>query len=172
MIANPTGLGPVQLLVIAFEHGKFERRILAELRRLREHDVVRLLDLLFVVKDEDGEVAELAVNDLTAEETAQFGTLVGALIGFGTGADGGAVDGARAGVVSAASQNGSLLDPAEIWFLADAIPRGTSAAVVLLEHRWALPLRAAIEAAGGHDLVDTWVHPEDLVAIGARRGLR
>jgi hypothetical protein len=42
------------------------------------------------------------------------------------------------------------------------IPAGLAAAVVLLEHRWAIPLRDAVEAADGHDLVDTWVHPLDL----------
>ena len=40
--------GPVQMLVIGFEDGKFSGEILAELRRLREHDIVRLVDLLFV----------------------------------------------------------------------------------------------------------------------------
>ena len=40
-------------------------------------------------------------------------------------------------------------------------------AAALLEHRWAVPLRDTIEAADGHDLVDLWVHPEDLAAIGA-----
>jgi uncharacterized membrane protein len=169
VVARPTDLGPVQLLVIAFDGGTFDGKILEELRRLREHEVVRLVDLLFVARDEDGEVVELEVNDLSAEETAGYGALVGALIGFGDGGDGGAVDGARAGAVAAA-QNGSLLGPAEVWFLADAIPPGSAAAVVLLEHRWAEPLRAAIEAANGHDLIDTWVHREDLAAIGAARG--
>ena len=39
-----------------------------------------------------------------------------------------------------------------------------AAVVVLLEHLWAIPLRDAVEAADGHDLVDTWVHPRDLGA--------
>jgi uncharacterized membrane protein len=166
--AQPNALGPVQLLVIAFEDGEFEGKILEELRRLREHDIVRLIDLLFVAKDEDGVVVELEVGDLSTEESAEYGALVGALLGFGAGDDGDAVDRAQA-TAAAAAQNGSLLDPAEVWFLADAIPPGTAAAVALLEHRWATPLRDAIEAANGHDLIDTWVHPEDLVAIGARR---
>jgi hypothetical protein len=47
------------------------------------------------------------------------------------------------------------------------IPPGASAAIALIEHRWAIPLRNAIETAGGQTLADTWVHPQDLVAIGA-----
>src|SRR4051812_45057901 len=130
-------LGPVQVLVIAFEGGNFEGNILDELRRLREHDAVQMIDLLFVAKDEQGDVAEVEQSDLSVEEKAEFGALVGALIGL------------RA---DAPAENGSLLESEGVWFLADAIPAGTTAAIALIEHRWAIPLRAAIEGAGGHDL--------------------
>jgi hypothetical protein len=153
--------GPVQLLVIAFEDGKFDGAILEELRRLRDHHVVRLLDLLFVFKDDDGAVVELEMSDLSDEESAEYGDLVGALFGFGAGDDRG-VAGRPRPTAAAIAQNGSLLEPAEVWFLADVIPAGTTAAVVLLEHTWAISLRDAVEAADGHDLVDTWVHPRDL----------
>jgi hypothetical protein len=157
---HPATSGPVQLLVIAFVGGKFDGRVLEELRRLREHDVVRLLDLLFVAKDEDGAVFEFEVSDLLEAESAEYGALVRELFGFG-GDDGGTAGRGRDAAATVA-QNGSLLDPAETWFLADLIPAGTAAAVVMLEHRWAAPLRDAIEAADGHDLIDTWVHPRDM----------
>ena len=64
-----------------------------------------------------------------------------------------------------------MLDESEVWYLADAIPPGASAAVVLIEHRWAIPLRDKVIAAGGVALVDTWIHPADLVAIGLAAGL-
>jgi uncharacterized membrane protein len=162
-------LGPVQLLVIAFEDGNFEGKILDELRRLREHDVIRMIDLLFVAKDEQGDVAEVEQSDLSAEEAAELGALVGALIGLGADGEEGALAGAEIGAETAAA-NGSPLGLEDAWYLADAIPPGTAAAIALIEHRWAIPLRDAIEAAGGHDLVDSWVHPEDLVAIGAAAG--
>jgi hypothetical protein len=54
-----------------------------------------------------------------------------------------------------------------VWSIADTIPAGTAAAVALIEHRWAIPLRDAVRRAGGVALADTWVHPEDLVAAGA-----
>jgi hypothetical protein len=164
--AKPNGLGPVQLVIIAFEGGSFEGRILEELRLLRERDAVRLLDLLFVAKGEDGEVIELVMGDLSAAEAAAYGALVRDLIGVGVGGEVSAEEGAQA-AADAASQNGSLLGPEDAWFLADQIPAGTAAVIALLEHRWAVPLRDAIEAAAGHDLIDTWVHPDDLLAIGA-----
>jgi hypothetical protein len=165
MTDRASALGPVQLLVIAFEDGNFEGRILDELRRLREHDIVRLIDLLFVAKDEQGDVVELEQTDLSATEAAEFGALVGTLIGLGADGEAAVLGGAAVDGVAAA-QNGSPPPPKGVWFLADAIPTGTSAAVALIEHRWAIPLRDAIESAAGHDLVDHWIHPEDLVGVG------
>jgi hypothetical protein len=162
------GLGPVQLLVIAFAEGSFEVRILDELRRLRERDAVRMLDLLFVAKDERGHVAQARRSDLTVQEAAKFGALAGALIGLG-GDDEEQARAGRAAGVGLANGNGPLLDAADMWCVADVIPAGAAAAIALVEHRWAIPLRDAIDAAGGHDLVDSWVHPEDLIAIGADR---
>jgi hypothetical protein len=143
-------LGPVQAIVIAFDGGAFDGRVLEQLQLLRAHDAVRLIDLLFVGKDELGDVVELRQEGLSAEQSAQFGVLVRALIG--------SVD------ANDVPQNGSQTDREGVWFLADAIPSGGAAAVALLEHRWAIPLRDAIESAGGHDLVDRWIHREDLVA--------
>jgi hypothetical protein len=167
MADRPDALGPVQLVIIAFDGGRFDGKILDELRRLREHDAVRLIDLLFVAKGEDDEVIELILSDLSDEEKVAYGALVRALMGVGIGGEVSGAEGAQV-AADAASRNGSLLGPDDAWFLADQIPVGSAAAVVLLEHRWAVPLRDAIEAAGGHDLVDTWVHPEDLEAIGAQ----
>jgi uncharacterized membrane protein len=165
MVDKSAGMGPVQLLIIAFEGGSFEGKILDELRRLREQEAVRLVDLLFVAKGEDDEVIELVMSDLSAAETEEYGALVRTLMGVGVGGEVSAAEGVQA--AAAAAQNGSRLGPADAWFLADQIPPGTAAAIVLLEHRWAVPLRDAVEAAGGHDLIDTWVHPEDLAASGA-----
>ena len=141
------------MIVIAFDGGSFDGRVLDELRRLRAADTVRVIDLLFVAKDGQGTVVELDQADLLAGEDAAFGDLVRAL--FGTGMSG---------------RNGSPADRDGVWFLADAIPTGTAAAVALLEHRWAMPLRDAIESAGGHDLVDRWIHREDLPSVGAELG--
>ena len=161
--------GPVQMLVVGFEHGKFEGEILAELKRLREQDIIRLVDLLFVAKDEQGDIAELEHSDLSVEEAMEFGALAGALLGLGAAGEEGAEAGAIAGAEAGA--DGSVLaDDGDVWYLADSIPPGASAAIALIEHRWAIPLREAIQTAGGEALVDTWVHPQDLVAAGAAAG--
>ena len=64
-------------------------------------------------------------------------------------------------------EDGHILDAEDMWYVDDAIPPGTAAAIALLDHRWAIGLRDAIQSAGGFHLADAWIHPADLVAIGA-----
>jgi hypothetical protein len=74
----------------------------------------------------------------------------------------------EAGAVLGASEmeDGYVLDESNSWYVDDAIPPGTAAAVAILEHRWAIGLRDAIRDAGGFHLADAWIHPADLVAVG------
>jgi uncharacterized membrane protein len=157
--------GPVQMLIVGFETDALTGKVLEELTKLREADLVRLVDLLVVAKDDEGELAVVQATDLTQDEAMEFGALVGALIGFGTGdeetMEAAAVAGAAAGADS------HLIDDADAWYVADAIPPGTTAAVALLEHRWAIPFRDAIVGQGGIVLADEWIHAADLVAVGA-----
>jgi uncharacterized membrane protein len=162
--------GPVQMLVVGFEHGKFEGEILAELKRLRDLDIIRLVDLLFVNKDDDGEIVTVELSDLSQGESMEFGALAGALLGLGGDGEEGAEAGAVAG--AAAMEDGRAFSDQDVWFVADTIPPGTSAGIALIEHRWAIPLREAIQRAGGVPLADEWVHPEDLIAAGAEAGAR
>jgi hypothetical protein len=53
-----------------------------------------------------------------------------------------------------------------VWDVLDEIPPDSAAAILLLEHRWAIGLRDAVRGAGGYPISDGWVHPEDLVAVG------
>jgi uncharacterized membrane protein len=158
-------IGPVQVLVVGFEGKReFTGEILEELHRLREHDIVRLIDLMAVRKDADGNVEALQVSDLSEEEASEFGAVVGALIGFGAGGEEGAEAGALAG--AAALEDRHALDEEQVWYVADEIPNDSTAAVALLEHRWAIPLRDKILDASGTVFADEWVHPSDLVAVG------
>jgi uncharacterized membrane protein len=156
--------GPVQILMLGFQGGKFSGEIIPELRRLREQDIVRLVDLLFVTKDADGNLASMEHSDFSAEEFQELGALTGALVGFGAEGEEGLEEGAEAGAEAAAS--GTVFSEDEIWDVADAIPPGSSAAIALIEHRWAIPLRDAIGRAGGFTIADEWVHPNDLIAAG------
>ena len=157
--------GPVQMLVLEFDRTKFDGEVMPELERLKEQGTIRIIDLLFVSKPEGGELEVVQRSDLDNDQAMDFGALVGALVGIGTGDDEDVDRAADAGAQEMA--DGHLLGDNEVWYLADAIPEGSSAAVVLIEHRWAIPLRDKIVAAGGMALADEWIHPADLIAIGA-----
>jgi uncharacterized membrane protein len=157
-------IGPVQMLILGFEDPKFTGENLAELARLRDADIVRVVDMLAVWKDADGNVAVLQDTQLSEDEAAEFGAVVGGLIGLGMAGEEGLEAGAEAGVE--AMEDGHLLEADDVWYAADAIPNNTAAVVVLLEHRWAIPLRDGIARAGGFVLADEWIHAKDLVAVG------
>jgi uncharacterized membrane protein len=157
-------IGPVQMLVLGFEDPQFNGAILRELARLKDADIVRVIDAAVVKKNDDGTVEILQTSDLTADEKTEFGALVGALIGLGAAGEEGLEAGAVAG--AAAMEDGRVFDEDEVWYAADVIPAGTAAAVALLEHRWAIPLRDTILEANGFVLADEWIHAKDLVAVG------
>jgi uncharacterized membrane protein len=155
--------GPVQLLVVSFAEPDFRGEVLQELQRLRENDTIRLIDALAVQKNAEGDLEVLQWSDLSVPEAEEFGATVGALLGLGMagteGMEAGAIVGADMGA------DGHVLD-AEMWDVADLIQPGSAAAVALIEHVWARPLRDAIARAGGVPVSDAWVHPLDLVEIG------
>ncbi len=91
--------------------------------------------------------------------------MAGALLGLGAAGEEGIEAGAVAGAEAMAG--GQMYDAEDVWLLADQIPPGMTAAIALLEHRWAVPLRGAITDNDGVILADEWIHPEDLVRYGA-----
>jgi uncharacterized membrane protein len=157
-------IGPVQMLIVGFDEPKFKGEVLEELKRLKEQDIIRLIDLAVVRKDDEGNIETLHTSDLSEDEAMEFGAYVGALIGLGAAGEEGAEAGAVAGAEALADQQ--VFDDDQVWYVADAIPNGSAAGIALIEHRWAIPLRDAIARAGGLPLADEWIHATDLVAIG------
>lgn len=158
-------IGPVQLLVVGFEEPDFKGEVLARLRDLGEQDLVRVVDILVVLKDADGEVTAADITDLSADEAEELGRVASALIGLGEAA-GGDVD-AAARLWSGELDAGDVgISEDDLIDVLEEIPNGSAVAVALLEHRWAIPLREAIIRAGGAPIVDSWVHPRDLVEVG------
>ena len=93
-----------------------------------------------------------------------MGATIGALIGLGLGGE----NGMEAGVIAGTEEgsDGHLIPDSEMYDVADSIPPGSAAALALIEHRWAAPLRDAIARAGGVPVSDGWVHPLDLLEVG------
>jgi uncharacterized membrane protein len=158
-------IGPVQLIVLGFDHPDFRGEIVAELERLRESDTVRVIDALAVFKDGAGEIEVAHLSNLTGDEAKELGAVVGALIGLGIEGEEGLVAGAEAGEAAAGNGVHAFSDE-EAWDVLEDIPNDSAAALLLIEHHWAVPLRDAIARAGGFRLSDGFISPLDLVAIG------
>ena len=158
-------IGPVQLLVLGFERPNFHGEIIEELERLRESDAVRVIDSLAVYKDSSGNVEVEHLSNLSEDEAIELGTKVGALIGLGIDGEEGFEAGAEAGAEAAAT-GATALSEDEAWDVLEDIPNDSAAALLLLEHHWAIPLRDAIARAGGFRISDGFISPLDLIEIG------
>jgi uncharacterized membrane protein len=158
-------IGPVQLIVLGFNHPDFHGEIIAELERLHDEETVRVIDALAVHKDADGEIEVQHLSNLTKEEAIEVGSIVGALIGLGIEGEEGAEEGAKVGAEAAAEGVQAFSDETA-WDVLEEIPNDSAAALVLLEHHWAVPLRDAIARAGGFRISDGFISPFDLVEVG------
>lgn len=163
-------IGPVQLIVLGFSHPNFHGEIIAELERLRESDTVRVIDSIAVYKDADGELEVEHLSNLSEDEAIEIGSKIGALIGIGIEGEEGIETGAIAGAQQAAASGINVFAGAEEWDVLADIPNDSAAALILLEHHWAVPLRDAIARTGGFRLSDGFISPLDLVEIGLLTG--
>ena len=129
-------LGPLEYLVVAFEGNRFTGRIMSELRAARDKGIIRVVDLFFIKKDEDGTATTVELSDLHKEDAEQFSHLVGDLL--------------------------DLLTPEDVDMVAQTIPNNCSAALLLFEHTWAIGLKEAIKDAGGKAVTGGLVSPDVL----------
>ncbi|MBG0567174.1 hypothetical protein [Actinoplanes aureus] len=159
-------IGPVQLLVLGFKHPNFHGEIIEELERLKASDTVRVIDALAVYKDADGELSAEHLSNLTREEAVELGSKIGALIGLGFEGEAGAAAGYEKGAELAAEEGVAVFDDPQAWDVLADIPNDSAAALLLIEHHWAVPLRDAIVRAGGFRVADGFISPLDLVGIG------
>jgi len=159
-------IGPVQLIALGFNHPDFHGEIISELERLRESDTIRVIDSLAVYKDPNGELEVEHLSNLTEQEAIELGSKIGALIGLGVGGAEGAKAGMASGVEDAAAEGIDVLGDADEWDVLEDIPDDSAAALILIEHHWAVPVRDAIARADGSRISDGFISPLDLVGIG------
>jgi uncharacterized membrane protein len=159
-------IGPVQLIVLGFSHPEFHGEIIAELERLRASDTVKVIDALAVHKDAEGEIEVAHLSNLTKEEAIELGSKVAALVGLGIEGEEGLEKGAEIGAQQAADGEVHAFSDEQAWDVLEEIPNDSAAALILIEHHWAVPLRDAIARANGFRISDGFISPLDLVAVG------
>ncbi|MFD7709641.1 DUF1269 domain-containing protein [Streptomyces sp. NPDC059785] len=151
-------IGPIQLLAVEFgPDAKFEGRIVEELGILEANGQIRVLDMLFVRKEPDGELFAL---DFQAEG---MGDTVAALLGIPRER----LRAAEAMAPSLAGGHAFGLTATEIRETAEDLDPGASAGFILLEHVWATYLRSAIRDAGGVPVAEGFLTEEALEPVAA-----
>lgn len=143
--------GPLQVIAISFDAGSdFHGRVMAEVDRLQGRGVLRLLDLLFVAKRQDGTIERTVIGD------DDFGALLSRIVPLG-----------GAGLVEPAEDGSSGFDPTDAVALAHSLPPGTALAFLLIEHGWAQPLFDAITETRGELVGEGFLTAEAGLMVGA-----
>jgi DNA-binding CsgD family transcriptional regulator len=123
---------------------------MAEVDRLQGRGVLRLLDLLFVSKREDGTIERTVIGD------DDFGALLSRIVPLG-----------GAGVVESAADRSSSFDPTDAVALAHSLRPGTALAFLLVEHGWAQSLFDAMTETGGELVGEGFLTAEAGLMVGA-----
>lgn len=132
-------LGPLEYVMVAFEGNRFDGQIISELRAVQEKGIIRVIDLVLIRKDEQGNVTALELTDLNEEEARPFGFLAGNLL--------------------------NVFEPDDVEETASQMPNNSAAGLVLYEDTWAVPLKEAIIKAGAVARTGGMVAPEVVQSI-------
>jgi hypothetical protein len=132
-------LGPVDWIVVEFPGSKFNGKIAPALADLVERDLIRVLDLLILKKDEDGTLEAFEIGDLGESELGELREYERELA--------------------------MLLSEDDVTNLAAAIEPGSSAAVLVWENRWAAPFGSAVRESGGQLVASGRIPIQALLAV-------
>ena len=152
---------PLQVIALTFDlDADAEQRILAEVDRVQGRGVLRVLDMVFLAKGQDGTLQRLKIG-----EDEDFGTLLAGILP-GAAADGsGFASDDRPEPAAAAAATASGMTRAQV--LVRSLEPGRAAAFLLVEHLWAGPLVDAAFAAGGALISDDFLTGEAGLAVGS-----
>ena len=159
-------IGPIQLIALTFEDFHPTGDILPALQAAMKKGAIRLIDMQFVGKDEDGKLTSMEMSGLSGEETIEFGAVIGGLIGAGAGGAEGAAAGSLEGALVAAEHTYGL-SAEDLFAAADRIKPGAAAALLMIEHTWAIEFGTAVRESGGKMAAQGFLTPETLFLVGA-----
>jgi hypothetical protein len=129
-------MGPVDFLIVRFPGNKFSGLIAPELKTLEKNGLIRVIDLVFVLKDKGGKIRITEAKNLGGVEGDAFSEF-------------------------AQSVNEWLSD-VDIEVFAESLPNNCSGAILLYENTWAIPFKNALMKTGA-ELVDQGRIPPELI---------
>jgi hypothetical protein len=150
-----------------------QQAVAKALRSLADQGAIRVIDMIYTTKQEDGTWVPARVSTLTGEERKRFGMVAAALIGLGYGG----IEGARAGAETAATVDGFAFSDRDygenlqeirdhLRDIGQDLPTGATCAVALIEHRWMVQLRENLRQRGVLVLGSGLIRPRSLVMLG------
>jgi hypothetical protein len=134
-------LGPLEYVVVGFEGNRFDGSIADEIGKVVESKVIRLVDVVFVARDGEGNAVVLELDNKDDPRFASFAPLLG--------------------------DSMALFTPEDLESIAASLPPDTSGLALLFEHRWAENIKDAMAAAGGFLVTRTVIPPEVLAEVSA-----
>lgn len=168
--------GPLQFVVLGVRGPEQEKVVAEKLRNLNERGAIRVVDMVYATKNDDGTWRETRISGMSEDERKKLGTVAGALIGFGHGG----TDGARAGaeymrtregkplVEFAAREYGENLQEIKehLRDIAQDLPTGATVAVALIEHTWMPKFKDDLRKNGVVVLGSGLIRPRSLIMLG------
>jgi len=132
-------LGPVDYLVVEFPGSQFKGEILPELASLVDRDIIRVLDLVLIIKEADGSYDAVELGEAEAGELGAVRELERELA--------------------------DLLSVEDVAAVADAMEPGSTAGLLVYENLWAAPFASAVRRAGGQLISNGRIPVQALLAV-------
>jgi hypothetical protein len=130
--------GPVDYIVVDFPGNKFKGDIIPELEKLVASDTIRIIDLIFIIKDSEGNSESLELSDMSPDIVEYFSPL--------------------------RTEETHLLAASDVQVITELLPNDSSAGILVYENVWARGFKKAVLDAEGVLIADGRIHEEDLQA--------
>ena len=167
-------MGPLQYVFLGVGGQEQQDAVVRTLKGLSERGAIRVVDVAYAVKRDDGSIVPGTWTSLSDEDRKRFGAIAGALVGFGYAGREGAKIGADLGIERAETPfaerefGESVQEIREhLQEMANDLPSGSGCAVVLIEHQWMSQLREDLRKQGIVVLGTGLIRPRSLVMLGA-----
>lgn len=158
-------IGPLQIALILLDDRSNSKPIAQALTAVRRKGIIRVVDMLYVIRDDDGNLQSKEISDLSDVQKAEYGVVLRGLLEMRAARETDASVNALADTF-ALTGNDFGLTPADVQRIAEQVSTGGSAMLVLFEHTWAIELKEAVINSGGEVVAQGLLAPSALVLGG------